>query len=527
MRSRCIRWSLAAPTAVLFLILAAPALADPGPGEASFAARVRDAVVRAELRLTATELDTPPGRYAYYTTGPYGQAWKYTGPTGWAAGYVPAGMWSCYQLTGQDWWRRRAAERQAAISRQTLSPESLNVGALFYPSLVRGYKLTGDDRLRTRALTAAGHMAGRYDPVVGAMLSRPGTDFNVIVDSLMKSQFLWWAARSGGDPGWAEIARRHALTIARDFVRADGSTYQVVYYDRATGAVTRRGPGSAYSEESTWARGQAWAMLGFANAYRETRLPGFLGVARDVCDWYLANLPEDAVPYWDFAAPDVPLAPRDSSAAAIAAVALLDLAQTEQDRDNAQRYEAAARRMLATLMTADYSSPAWGPAVLAHGTYSWRLNVADRGLAYGDAYFLEALLRLRRFEPAAPRLALAEARASSGDAGAAVDGDAGTAWTAAGRQTLDLRLATGQREVGAVRVALLKGDSCAALLDVLVSTDGVRWQPVARATTSGETVAPETFDFAPVPARWVRLVVAGTTHGMAAEIAEVQVYPAL
>ena len=114
-------------------------------------------------------------------------------------------------------------------------------------------------------------MAQLYNPAVGAMLSRPNEEFNVIIDSLMKPQFLWWAAENGGPKRYATIARAHALTIARDFVRADGSTCHICYYDEVTGALVRReARESAYSVDSTWARGQAWAILGFAAAYRET-----------------------------------------------------------------------------------------------------------------------------------------------------------------------------------------------------------------------------------------------------------------
>ena len=533
--ARLLRWAAGVAVVAACVVAAASQAASSASGSASgfgasfwggsagddaFSAHVRAAQARACARLAATERRAPRGHYAFYTRG---DAWHYSGPTGWAAGYVPGGLWSCYQMTADEWWRARAQSRQADIGAADISPSALNVGALFLPSYARGYRLTGDDRLRDTGLAAAAAMAQRYNPIVGAMLSRPRGDFNVIIDSLMKPQLLWWAVESGAPPELAEVARQHALTTARDFLRPDGSTYHIVYYDVATGAVLRKGQSSGYSAESTWARGQAWAIHGLAAAYRETGDQRLLVAARRVSDWYLANVPPDMVPYWDFQAPDVPLAPRDSSAAAIAASGLIDMALNDPDAEHRARYESAARATLASLSSPAYSSLGANPALLLHGTYLWASGTTDRGLAFGDAFFLEALLRLRRLPPQAPPLAIAKARASAGRAPAAVDGDLSTSWASAGDQRLELRLAR-LRDVAAVRVALWRGDSRAAKLRIAVSQDGRHWRPVLRTMTSGETAGYETLGFAPYRARWIRLCCAGTTLGLLNRIREVQVY---
>jgi len=361
---------------------------------------------------------------------------------------------------------------------------------------------------------------------VGAMLSRPKGDFNVIIDSLMKPQLLWWAAANGGPPSLANRARNHALTTARDFVRPDGSTYHIVYYDAETGAVLRRGQASGYDDDSTWARGQAWAILGFSAAYRETGDPELLDAARAVSDWYLANLPADLVPYWDFGDPAIPDAPRDSSAAAIAASGLVDLALVDPDPERRSAYEAAATAILESLMSPAYTSRRGDPSVLLHGTYLRSAGISDRGLAFGDTFYLEALLRLRRLAPDAAPLPVSRARASSGNAAAAVDGDLRTRWASRGRQTLDVRLTRAQ-QVGAVRVALYRGRDRAAALRILVSADGRHWRLARRTMTSGEAGGYETLTFAPRAARWVRIECSGTTRDSINRICEVEVYPAL
>ena len=509
--------------ALVLLSAAPPASASAAAPGAGFADRARAVGSLVLERMATTDDRTPPRRYAYYTVG---DLWKYCGADGWAAGFVPGGLWSCYQLTGAASWRDRALKREAAIGRQEVSAASLNLGGLFFPSFVRGFTLTGDRALRMTALRAARAMAGRYNPVVGAMQSRAGDRFNVIIDSLMKSQLLWWAARNGGDPALADIATQHALTIARDFVRDDGSTWHHVYYDTTTGQVTERVAGSAYSVDSTWARGQAWAILGFSAAYRATGDERFLEAARKVTDWYLADVPDDGVPYWDFGDPAIPDAPRDSSAAAIAASGMVDLSLTDPSQSRRATYLAAARSILSDLMSPAYLSLGADPAVLLHGTYSHSMGVVDCGLAYGDAFFLEALLRLRRTDPGVAALRVAAARADKGDPTGAVDGDLDTCWTSRGRSSLDLRL-SGTRSVGAVRVALAGGDRRAAVLRVFVSDDGRSWTPVLRTETSGETAGFETLDFPSTPAHWVRITCDGTTTGPVNRISETQVLPPL
>ena len=494
-----------------------PTTADP-----TFTEQARVARALARQRLVATEERTPRRHYAYYTLGDV--AWKYAGPAGWASGFVPGALWSGYQMTGGRWWLDHALSRQRAIGEEEVTAASLNLGALFYPSFAKGYALTGDPALRRLALRAARTMALRYDPEVGAMLSRSHEEFNVIIDSLMKSQLLWWAAKNGAAPEYADIARQHALTIARDFVRPDGSTWHLVFYDSLTGGVTRRDRGSAWSADSTWARGQAWAILGFSAAYRETSDPRFLAAARNCTDWYLAHLPADEVPFWDFGDPAIPDSPRDSSSAAIAASGIIDLALAEPSAVRRAAYLAAARRVLSSLMSPAYFSTGANPAVLLHGTYLWRTGIVDRGLAYGDAFFLEALLRLRRADPRVRELDVVRARADKGTPAGALDGDLGTSWVSRGKASLDLRLSESQ-EVAAVRIALAGGDRRAALLRVSVSQDGVRWRRVLHTMTSGETAGLETLDFAATPARWVRVSCSGTTAGPVNRLAEVRVLP--
>jgi hypothetical protein len=210
----------------------------------------------------------------------------------------------------------------------------------------------------------------------------------------MNLELLFWASKHGGDPAWCAIARSHALRTLRDHVRPDGSTFHVVDYSPESGAAERKGTRQGHARDTTWSRGQAWAVNGFTMAYRETGDRRLLHAARRVSDWFIDHLPPDRVPYWDFDAPGIPDAPRDSSAAAIATSGLLELAALEPDPGRAAGYRDAAESIIASLSAAPYLAPEGASqAILLHGTQNFPRGNFDTGLVFGDYYFVEALGR--------------------------------------------------------------------------------------------------------------------------------------
>jgi uncharacterized protein YyaL (SSP411 family) len=176
-------------------------------------------------------------------------------------------------------------------------------------------------------------------------------------------------------------------------VRADGSTAHVALFDPTTGALERTTTWQGYADTSAWARGQAWAIHGLSAAYGRTRRPDLLQAAQRAADWFIAHLPADGVPYWDFRHPDIPNTERDASAAAIAASGLYDLAR-RSDAQSAERYRAAADRLLESLASHYLAPPTPAGAILAHSTGGRPQHAEiDVGLTYADYYFVEALLR--------------------------------------------------------------------------------------------------------------------------------------
>ena len=223
------------------------------------------------------------------------------------------------------------------------------------------------------------------------------TQYRVNIDAMMNLELMFWAGQNGGDPRYAEMAEHHAQRALRDLVRPDGSTYMFAGYDQNTGALLSHFTKQGYATDSTWSRGQAWAVYGFTTAYRYTKDPRFLDAARRTADYFVRHLPPDHVPYWDFDVPDKATAPRDTSAAAVAASALLELSGDESDPAAKQRDIDTARDILTSL-----SSPTYAPsdsrfgAMLQHGTQHLPKGWADTGIMFGDYYFVEALGRYEK-----------------------------------------------------------------------------------------------------------------------------------
>jgi unsaturated chondroitin disaccharide hydrolase len=393
-----------APTARRLAPLAlAVALALAGAQPA--AAAPLDAAVAHDLKFAASQLnrtlaEVPSGSYPHMTNadgtwGTHNAGW-------WTSGFFPGSLWLMYRATGDPSWRAAAAARQSGIESQKTRTDTHDLGFMLFDSFGNGWKLTGDDSYRQTLLTAAGSLDTRYSSVVHATRSwdntssDSATDFKVIVDNMMNLELLDWASKHGGSSAYASHALEHALTTAREHVRADGSTYHLVVFDQNTGAVRRKGTVQGSSDSSTWSRGQAWAVYGFTLAYRETGDSRMLDTARKVADYYVSHLPADSVPYWDFQAPGIPNEPRDSSAAAIAASGLIELAQSDPDISRSRRYLAVAESTLASLSSPAYLAEGTGSrSILLHGTSNKPAGEYDRGLIYGDYFFLEALLRYR------------------------------------------------------------------------------------------------------------------------------------
>lgn len=354
-----------------------------------------------KLRATATAHD--PANGFPRSTLPDGK-WEMRTVTQWTSGFFGGTLWYMYQHTKDPQWKQLAEKwtwggNLASSAKRT---NTHDIGFLVHDSFGRGWLLTGEQRYKDVILEGSRSLVTRYNPAVKAIKSwdtegqttrRGQWKYPVIVDNLMNLEMLFWAAKNGGDAAWGQLAETHALTSAKHHIRADGTTGHVALFDPVTGASQGLVTWQGHSDSSAWSRGQAWAIHGLATSYRHTRNPELLAAARRVSDWFIDHLPADAVPYWDFNAPNIPNAPRDASAGAIAAAGLFDLARSV-DAETASRYRAAADRITLSLARNYLSTGTNNVAVLLHSTGQHPQGAEiDVGLVYADYYFLEAMLR--------------------------------------------------------------------------------------------------------------------------------------
>lgn len=342
-------------------------------------------------RLAQTARVTPAGAYPS-TTDP-SWVWQTTSAQGWTSGFFPGSLWLAYSRTRRPVFKTWAAQWTGGLAAQALDTSTHDVGFQIFTSFGNGYDLTHQSSYRRTALQGARSLSSRYSPIVEAIRSwgsRSDTrHFKVIVDNLMNLELLFWATAHGGSKTWAHRATIHATTTAAHFIRSNGSVRHLVDFDPGTGQVQAVSNPQGYRRWSTWSRGQAWAIRGFATAYSYTHERTFLTAARRTAAYYLRHVPADCVPYWDFNAPDIPDAPRDASAAAIAADGLQELAALDPQPSRRHDDNQAAASILRTL-TDHYLAPS-GQAVLGGSVSTYGVAPPDIGTSYGDYYYLHAI----------------------------------------------------------------------------------------------------------------------------------------
>lgn len=333
---------------------------------------------------------------------------------GWTLGFFPGCLWYMYDLMGDPAFLSLATTWTTPLSTQASNDIFGDHAFVILDSFGHAYRLTNNPGYKLTVLQAAGSFADRYDPDVGCVRSWSWSDwatppkFTVVVDTMMNIRILFWSARNGGPASHYDKAVSHAYKTRQNHVRPDGSTYHVVVYNQDTGAVMYKTTHQGYSTESAWSRGQAWALYGFTYVYRETNDPNFLDTAKLTADYFVDNLPEDYVPYCDFEAPEIPNIERDSSAAAIAASGLLELCTLVDDPVYEQKYYNAARNILTSLCTRngdggylgqDSAGNPTSVSILKGGCVAYSFRREQRGLIYGDYFFLEALMRYKGLTP--------------------------------------------------------------------------------------------------------------------------------
>jgi unsaturated chondroitin disaccharide hydrolase len=341
----------------------------------------------------------PPDRFPKTYDSATGKL-QTSGSDWWCSGFYPGTLLNIYDQTKDPALLTEAERILKVLEKEKNNKGTHDLGFMMYCSFGTANKIAPQPQYNEILLTSARSLATRFNPRVGCIKSwdsKNPSDFLVIIDNMMNLELLFWATKYSGDSSFYKIAVTHANTTMKNHFRADNSSYHVLNYNPVTGEVQQKRTAQGYSDESAWARGQAWGLYGFTVMYRETKDPKYLQQAQKIAAFILnhPNLPKDKIPYWDFNAPNIPHALRDASAGAVMASALMELSTYSSGSDS-KKYFAAGETMLHSLSADPYLANVGtnGGFILKHsvGNIPGKSEV-DVPLTYADYYFIEGLKR--------------------------------------------------------------------------------------------------------------------------------------
>ena len=333
--------------------------------------------------------------------------WRHQKPawTHWCDGFLPGMMWIFHEETGDPAWLALAERYSRALEPRKDDRDVHDLGFIFYHGTYkRWYEATAragapDQSLKDVVLHAGKTLSLRFNERGQCLRSFHGPDSNFI-DIMMNVGIIFYAALETNDASLLDIARRHCWTTRRTLVRGDGSTSHEGIFDLETGEFLRQTTQQGYRGDSCWSRGLAWSLYGFGTCYALTRDPIYLETAQLNAEYWLAHAPENGVVPWDFDAPESgPLsrAQVDTSASAIAAVGLFNLAEHSRGEARRRAYRECAMRTIDSLCSNYLGDVDGWEGILRGGVYHIHKNFGvDESVMWGEFFFVEALQRALR-----------------------------------------------------------------------------------------------------------------------------------
>ena len=323
----------------------------------------------------------------------------------WCSGFYPGTLFYLYQQTKDEVLYQEGLRILKVLEKERYNTTTHDLGFMMYCAFGNANQIKASNENKEILVKSAQSLATRYNDKTKTIRSwdtKDPAEFKVIIDNMMNLELLFYATRVTGDSSYYKIAINHANTTMANHFRPDYSSYHLIIYDGNTGEVRKKKTVQGYSDSSAWARGQGWALYGYTVMYRETKDPKYLEMANKVAKFILnhPNLPKNKIPYWDFNAPDIPASPRDASAGALIASALLELAGYNR-AETADRYIRDAEVILTSLSSADYfASPGSnGGFILKHSVGHLPVkSEVDVPLTYADYYFVEAMKRYKEIK---------------------------------------------------------------------------------------------------------------------------------
>ncbi|QEN04467.1 glucuronyl hydrolase [Thiospirochaeta perfilievii] len=324
--------------------------------------------------------------------------YKVTSNNCWTGGFWTGMLWLAYEWTGDNKYRQEA-ESHIEIYRERLEKRVVidhhDMGFLYIPSCVAAWKLTKNSYAKETALLAADVLLKRYHKKAGIIqawgdLDDPTQRGRMIIDCTMNVPLLFWAYEETQDEKYLIPAQNHLDQSVKYLIRDDNTTYHCYHFDVKTGEPLHGSTAQGAGDNSCWARGQAWGVYGFALAYEHYPKEIFLEKSKDIFNYYINNLPEDLIPYWDLSFKKGE-EERDSSSAAISVGGLLLLSKVlgEEYNDYAKKI---TNSLIKNYTTKEYPEQ---HGLLMHSVYSKPHGQGvDESTLWGDYFYLENLLNM-------------------------------------------------------------------------------------------------------------------------------------
>lgn len=324
----------------------------------------------------------------------------YGGWNPWNAGFMTGLLWLSYEATGDEKYRERALSHIPSFYNRIVKKDGVNhhdMGFLYVPSCVAAYKLTGSELGKDAALKAADHLLTRYIEPGGYIQAwgNVGDQPRLIIDCMNNIPLLFWAAEVTGERSYYDKAANHARTTLDNIVRPDASTFHTFFFN-PDGSPDRGKTAQGKSDDSCWARGQAWIISGLPLAYKYVKDDSMVELFEKLANYFINRLPEDFVPYWDLNFTDEDSEEKDSSSASIAVCGLLEMLPHIKDSEAKAIYEGVIDKIMYSLYE-NYSTKdvPESNGLLMHAVYSKPAGVGvDECNIWGCYYYMEALVRM-------------------------------------------------------------------------------------------------------------------------------------
>ncbi len=386
---------------------------------AGLTTEMESAIVLAQSRyldlLVKTTMSS--SKYIDYTSD--SGEWELQNATRWTSGFLPGVLWYLYGLSNDDLWREEALASTSGVAFLSTATDN-DTSFQIYSSYGIGREILGgtwdeaDVAIEEAATTL---FVQRFNPNIGAFRAWPQSEsdpfeitasrpFEVNVDMIMNMEALLSASALSGNNEHYDAAVAHADVTWDQLIRSDFSSYHVAGFN-SSGSLSYNRTHQGWVEDSTWSRGQAWAVYGYVMMFRYTELPRMLERSEKAYQYFkLATQAQglNTIPYADFDAPIDIRNPLDTSASAIVAAAAIELYEMTGNtlylndaniilNDLVQNYLSEGTDFESILLSGSEEYVAQDDAQIP------RSSGYEVGASFGDFYFLEALYRLQNTVP--------------------------------------------------------------------------------------------------------------------------------